>query len=357
MKTLITANIDDGQLHRLTNDLGLDIDYHPIAERDGRYSTERMKELLDGVEILVVGFEGVSAEVMDAASDLRLIACPRGGPDANVDIAAATERDIPVLYAPGRNAVSVADFTLGLILGVARHIPAGHHKLHVGEYTGRPKADSAGGGEREDVTWGIAKGSPYVELKGPELEGETVGVVGLGAIGQLVAERAAGFGVDLVGFDPFVDAEQMAEYGVEKVDLETLCERSRFVTVHCPVTDATRGLIGEDEFSLMSESTYFVNTARGAIIDQDALLAALQAGELAGAALDVYDEEPLPEDHALLDLDNVVTTPHLAGAATGVVSRHSKMVTDDIAAFLDDREPTHVANESVLQTAQQVGGD
>jgi D-3-phosphoglycerate dehydrogenase len=294
---------------------------------------------------------------MDAASELRIIACTRGGPDANVDISAATERGIPVLYTPGRNAVSVADLTLGLMLSIARHVARSHHLLRLGEFTGEPQSDTAAGGEREDVSWGVARGSPYVELKGPELEGKTLGIVGLGAIGQLVAARASGFDMDLVGFDPFVDAEQMDEWGVRKVDLEELCTQSDFVTVHCPVTEETRGLIGAEEFALMSENTYFINTARGSIIDQDALLSALRDGELAGAALDVYDKEPLPADHELLELDNVVTTPHIGGAATGVIERHSEMVTNDIAALLDGRDPTHVANDVAPQASHKAGGD
>ncbi len=357
MKALITANMNDDSLHRLEDDIGLDVEYHPIAERDGRFPPGEFIDLLDGVEVLVVGFEGVSEAVLDAGDDLRIVACTRGGPDANVNISAATERGIPVIYAPGRNAVSVADFTLGLILAAARHIAHSHHLLHTGRYTGEPESDSASGGEREDVTWGIAEGSPYVELKGPELAGKTLGIVGLGAIGRRVAERAAGFRMDLVGFDPYVDAERMADWGVAKVDLDELCRDADVVTVHTPVTESTRGLIGAEEFDLMAESAYFVNTARGAIIDQDALLAELESGTLRGAALDVYDEEPLPNDHPLLELPNVVTTPHLAGAAEEVIDRHSEMVTDDIEAILNDRTPEHVANAEVLAAEASGGGD
>ena len=210
-----------------------------------------MIELLEGVEVLVVGFEGISHRVLDAAPDLRIVACTRGGPDANVDIEAATEREIPVLYTPGRNATSVADFTVGLLIDVARHIAATHHKLHTGRHTGQPQSDSALGGEREDVTWGIARGSPYVEYKGPELAGKTVGIVGMGSIGRRVATRLAGFQVEILGYDPFVDADQMAEYGVEKVDdLDRLLAASTFVTLHVPVTDETRGLLGPAEFAI-----------------------------------------------------------------------------------------------------------
>ena len=353
MKTLVTANVDERTRQRLEDDLGLDIDYRPIAERQGRFPPDELVDLLDGVEVFIVGFEGVSEDILDAAEDLRILACTRGGPDANIDIEAATERGIPVLYAPGRNAVSVADFTIGLILAVTRNIAHSHHLLHTGTHTGEPSADSASGGEREDVTWGIAKGSPYVELSGPELEGKTVGLVGVGAIGRKVAERAAGFDVELIGHDPYVDAEEMAEYGVEKVDLDTLCERSDVVTVHATVTDETRGLIGADQFEAMSASTFFINTARGAVIDQEALVAQLAAGELAGAALDVYDEEPLPDDHELLAMDNVVTTPHLAGAADEVVDRHSQMVYDGLVALFDDEVPDYIANESVLSGSEE----
>lgn len=351
MKTLVTANFDDEQLTRLETELGLDVEYHPISEREARFSEAEMIDLLEGVEVLIVGVDGVSGAVMDAAEDLKIIACPRGGPGANVDLDAATQRGIPVLYAPGRNAVSVADFTIGLMVGVGRHIAHVHHLLHTGELTGEPAEDAAGGsGEREDVTWGEDKDSPYATFKGPELMDCTLGLVGFGAIGELVAKRAAAFDMEICSFDPYVDAEAMAEHGVEKVDLDELCRDAEFVSIHCPVTEATRGLIGEDEFALMDDETYFINTARGSIIDQDALIGALEAGDLAGAALDVYDKEPIPEGHPLLAFDNVVTTSHLAGASTGVVPRHSEMATDDIAALLAGEDPDYVVDESVLET-------
>lgn len=348
MKALVTANFDDANLNRLRDELGMTVDYRPIEERSGRLSQSELKDLLKDVDVFIVGYEGVSAELMDAAENLKIIGCARGGPDANVDIEAATERGIPVLYTPGRNAVSVADFTLGLILAAARNIARSHHQLRTGTYTGEPVSDAAGGGEREDVTWGIAKGSPYVELAGPELEGKTLGIIGMGAVGQNVAQRADGFDLEMLGVDPFVDAEAMAEHGVTKVDLDELCERSNIVTVHCPVTDETRGLISEEEFDRMPQDAYFINTARGAIIDQEALVNALRNDALAGAALDVYDQEPLPDDHLLLELPNVVTTPHIAGAANEVVDRHSAMLTDNIAAVLTGRDPEYVVNETAL---------
>lgn len=347
MKTLVTANFDSDALNQL-REMGLDIEYTPIADREGRLSEEEFQEQLQGVEVLIVGYEGVPETVIDNTETLQIIACTRGGPDANVDIEAATERGIPVLYAPGRNAVSVADFTWGEILAVMRNIAHAHHLLRTGTYTGNPQSDAASGGSREDVTWGMGQDSPYVNLKGPELEAKTIGVVGMGAVGQEVAKRAQGFEVDLVGFDPYIDADTMAEYDTEKVELDELLELSDVVTAHVPVTDSTRGLIGKEEFETMKESAYFINNSRGAIIDQDALVEQLQAGGIRGAALDVYDMEPIPNDHELLDLDNVVTTPHLAGAAEEVIKRHSDMITNDISALLNGDEPTYIANEETL---------
>jgi D-3-phosphoglycerate dehydrogenase len=347
MKTLVTANFDPYALDRL-REMDLDIEYAPIADREGRLPEAEFRKQVRGAKVLIVGYEGVPESIIDDAEELRIIACTRGGPDANVDIEAATERGIPVLYAPGRNAVSVADFTWGEILAVMRNIPHAHHLLHTGTYTGNPRSDAASGGTREDVTWGMGQDSPYVNLKGPELEGKTVGVIGMGAVGREVAKRAQGFDVDLLGFDPYIDAETMAEYDTEKVELDELLRQGDVATVHVPVTDSTRGLLGDDEFAAMKDSAYFINNARGAIIDQDALLDTLQTGGLRGAALDVYDEEPIPDDHPLLDLDNVVTTPHLGGAAEEVIERHSQMIVDDIEALLTDENPTHVANEEVL---------
>jgi len=350
MNTLITANFDPDVLASLEAELGLDISYEPISERDGRLSEEAFRQRLEGVEILIVGYEGVSESVIAEAEDLRIIACPRGGPDANVDIEAATDHGIPVLYTPGRNAKSVGDFTWGQILAVCRNIAHSHHLLHTGTYTGEPRADAAEGGSREDVTWGLGAESPYTVLKGTELAEKRVGLVGLGAVGQEVAKRAAGFEVELVAYDPFVDADEMAEYGAEKVDLDELLETSDIVSVHVPVTEATRGLIGAEEFELMKEGAYFINNARAAIVDSDAMLAALESGSLGGAALDVYDEEPIPDDHPLLDLDNVVTTPHLGGATDSVITRHSRMIKADLEAVLAGDDPAHIANEEVLDS-------
>lgn len=349
MKALVTANFSTAGIERL-NSLGLDVDFEPIEDRDSRMPLEALRERLDGVEIFVSGFEGVPAELMDAAEDLELIACPRGGPDASVDIAAATERGIPVLYTPGRNAETVADHTMGLLLGATRNICLAHHRLHEGTYTGSPKDDAAAGGEREDVTWGIGRDSPYVTLRGPELGGRTIGIVGFGRIGRRVAKRAKdGFNMDVLAYDPFVDHVEMEPFGVEKLtDLRELCHRSDVVSLHADVNDTSRDLFGLEEFEAMPDHGYFVNTARAAILQEGALVEALQNDEIRGAAVDVYHQEPVAEDDPLLQMDNVVTTPHIASASQDVIDRHTELTVQDIEAVLSGADPMHVKNPETL---------
>lgn len=356
MKLYGTANFSADGIDRLET-LGLDVEFDPIESRGGRMPVEMLKDRLQGVDIFVSGFEGVPAELMDAASDLKVIACPRGGPEASVDIGAATERGIPVLYAPGRNAETVADHTLGLLLGATRNITLAHHRLHQGTYTGSPAADAAEGGEREDVTWGIGQDSPYVKMRGPELGGRTLGIVGFGRIGRRVATRAKdGFNMDVIAYDPFVDHVEMEPYGVEKVtDLQALCRDSDVVSLHADVNPSSRDLMGPDEFAAMAEDAYFVNTARAAIIQEGALIEALQNDEIRGAAMDVYHQEPIAEDDPLLDMDNVVTTPHIASASQDVIDRHSELIVQDIEALLAGEEPMHVKNPETLDAFELQG--
>jgi len=348
MDIFITSNFSEGSIERLKS-LGFDVEFDPIENRDGRMPVETLKDRLAGVDIFISGFEGVPAELMDA-TDLQLIACPRGGPEASVDIEAATERGIPVLYAPGRNAETVADHTMGLLLAATRNIARAHHRLRQGQDTGEPKSDAAAGGEREDVTWGIGSESPYTTLRGPELGGRTLGLVGFSRIGRRVAKRASdGFGMDVIAYDPFVDHVEMEPFGVEKMtDLQNLCSQSDVVSLHAAVAPGSRNMFGPEEFAAMPDEAYFVNTARAALLEDGALVAALEADEIRGAALDVYPEEPIADDDPLLEMDNVVTTPHIASASQDVIDRHSTLTVNDIEALVEGGQPMHVANPETL---------
>ena len=208
----------------------------------------------------------------------------------NIDVAAATEAGVVVMNAPDGNTMTTAEHTLALLLALARRVPQGNASLKAGRW------------ERK-------------KFVGVELRGKTLGVVGLGRIGRVVASRALGFEMKVVAFDPFVAPEQLRETEIELAPLEEVCARADFVTVHAPLTPETRGIIGARELAMMKEGVYVINCARGGLVDERALQAAINEGRVAGAALDVFEEEPPAADHPLVALDEVVSTPHL-GAST-----------------------------------------
>lgn len=256
--------------------------------------------------VLVTEIEQVDAALLDAVGTVRFVATARGGP-ANIDLAACTERGIPVVATPGRNAESVADYTIGLILDVVRGITA---------------AD----GHLRGEGWEVDGRLPYLHYRGPELAGRTLGLIGYGAVGRAVGRRAeAGFGMRLVVHDPAVDGS---------VPLGQLLAGSDVVSLHCPRIPATAGLIGAEQLAAMRGSAYLINTAGGGMVDEDALVAALHAGTIAGAALDVFATEPLPWTSPLRDASRLVITPHLAGASTDVPAHHADLICTDLERWL-----------------------
>lgn len=306
VKALVTAEFQVDDLDDLRS-----LGYEPVHTGWGvtrrALDAAELIAALDGVEVLICEVEDVGAQVLAAAPSLKLVASCRGNP-TNVDLEAARERGVIVLSTPGRNAISVADFTMGLLLDHARRIGRSERQLRV-------------------HGWMTQGDLPYFHFRGPELDGRTLGLLGLGAIGRLVADRARGFGMLVVAFDPFVT---QAPSGVELMALDELLVHSDVVSIHCPLTPETRGLIGRRELGLMRRDAILVNTARAAVVDEGALLAVLRARDIAGAALDVFWEEPLAADHPIRELDNVTITPHVAGAADDVQRHHARMIIDDI---------------------------
>ncbi len=250
---------------------------------------EALKAALSTADaILVRSATQVDAEALTWAPKLKVIARAGVGLD-NVDIKAATQAGVMVVNAPTSNIISAAELTVSHILGLARHLQRAHASL------------SEGAWKRSSFT-------------GTELYEKTVGIIGLGRIGALVAERLKGFGVDLIAYDPYITTARAAQLGAELVELDELVARADFLTIHMPRTPETLGMIGEAQLKAMKPSAYVVNVARGGLIDEAALVAALDAGEIAGAALDVFVQEP-PADNSLTGHPKVNVTPHL-GAST-----------------------------------------
>jgi phosphoglycerate dehydrogenase-like enzyme len=267
---------------------------------------------------------------LDALPALRLIVSVRGEP-ANVDLAAATARGIPVLHAPGRNAESVAEFTIGLAIVLLRRIVSTHELVRRRVLTeDRPERIRP----RGDVIWRAADSTatvPYRAFKGPGLRSTTLGLLGLGAIGARVAGLAHALGMQVIGHDPHLTGEVP---DVARVSLEELLSHSDVLSLHARSSGAP--LIGAAELSRMRPGALLINTARATILDYGALADALRSGHLGGAALDVYPDEPLTPDDPLLELDNVVLTPHIAGASLDVVRRQWEILEAGLRALLLD---------------------
>jgi D-3-phosphoglycerate dehydrogenase len=271
------------------------------------------------VRAILVETEPVTAELMDILPNLEVIAVMRSEP-VNVDLIAATERALPVIHTPGRNAESVADFTLGLTLAMLRSIAITHHAIVSGDIT---RADSKSDqlGRVSDVIWrpdDPAEPIPYIAYKGRELSNLVIGVIGYGAVGRAVARRFLPLVREVIVVDPAVPASSISTAGYTAADLASMLPRADVVTVHARSASV---IIGEPEIALMRRGTYLINTARATVLDYEALVRALHAGHLRGAALDVYPEEPLPRTSPLLSAPGLTLTPHLAGATEEVSGR------------------------------------
>src|SRR5438132_7729237 len=277
MKILSFAPLAGPGLEKLRSFGDLEIDpwddHVPIQMHAGPDLVDR----LDGVEVVLVEADPVSADVIEAAGSLRVIGTGRGDP-VNVDIHAATRAGIPVLRAPGRNADAVAEFTIGLIFAVVRGIVASDADVRAGR-------------------WVVDDRIPQQRYRTREIAGATVGLVGCGAVGQATARRLAGLGATVIAFDPYADPKALASLGVELVDdLDSLLGRADVVSIHAAVTPETRGMLGPDEFAHMKPGAYFVNSARFGVAQEAALMDALRSGHLAGAAFDHFEGEFLPAD-------------------------------------------------------------
>jgi glyoxylate reductase len=305
-RVFVTRRLPGTALERLGAEH--EVEVWPERTPPGREELLARIEELEGLLSLLT--DPVDAELIAAAPVLRAISNYAVGTD-NVDLEAASARGIPVGNTPDVLTESTADLAVALMLGASRRLVEGDAYVRRGEWR----------------TW-----EPEL-LLGHDLHGSTVGIVGLGRIGRAVHRRLGGFGCELL----FTD-----ESG--GVTLEELLERSDFVTIHCPLTPDTRGLIGEEALGRMKETAYLVNAARGPIVDTDALARALNAGEIAGAALDVTDPEPLPVDHPLLDAPGLVVLPHIASATHATRERMADMAVDNLLAGLAGEPMPHQAN-------------
>ena len=298
-----------------------------IMEVKGPNQVPGSAELIDavpGAVILGLHFAPVGADVLAAGADLKLISVARAGLD-NVDVAAATARGIGVVAAMGRNAGAVAELQIGLILAETRNIA-------------RADASIKTGGWRKDF--------PGVRI---EIAHSTVGMVGFGHVGKIFSQRISGFGARLLAYDPYASAESLAESGVSRVDdLTALFALSDFILVQARLSPETTRFIGAEQFAAMKPSGYFLNVARSRLVDGEALYDVLAAGRISGAALDVFDDEPLPADSKWRRLDNVTMTTHFGGDTVGTRLTSARMVVSAAAEFASTSRVSRAVNAKEL---------
>ncbi len=296
---------------------GAEVEMYPM-EQD--ISEDELAAKIHGYHGLTVGMELVTEKVLSQAAHLKIVAKHGVGVD-NIDLESATKKGIYVTNAPGSNDDAVADYTFGLMLAVCRQIPLADRSTRQGQWP---------------------------RLFGHELWKKKLGIVGLGSIGKKVAQRARGFSMELLGYDEFKDEEFAEKTGLKYVSLEELLKESDFVTLHLPYTEKTRYLLEAKELSMMKPSAYLINAARGMIVEEEALARAVSEQQIAGAAVDVFAEEPVAPGHPFFELDNIVVTPHIGAYSHEAVKAMGTAVMENILAVMKKSEPPDLVNRNVL---------
>jgi len=323
-------------------------DYFPSMEM-GEWETDyptlqkrRLKVEQDGPEVEVVPdvikesgadasvltglFVPISTQLLDAMPNLRMIGLARAGKE-NINLEEATKRGILAFNVMGRNAEAVSDFSVGMMLAESRNMARAHYSI------------MQGGWQKE------FSNNDFV----PQFKGKKMGIAGFGHIGQLVAQKLSGWDVEILVYDAFADPKTIEAKGYTPVDKATLFKESDFLSVNLRLVDATKGWVDKEHLDLMKSTAYIVNTGRSGLIDLDALYDALKNKRIAGAGLDVFDEEPLPENSAWKNLDNVTLTTHIAGTTTEVLTNSPYLLMEDMRKFLDGDDPNFLLNPEVLE--------
>ena len=276
------------------------------------------------VEGIVTRLEEISREVINAAPRLKVIGRFGVGYD-NIDVQAASERKIPVVYTPGANSLAVAEHTMGLILSLAKQTVFWDKALKEKNWERRNEGQNV------------------------NLEGKTLGIIGLGNIGKRVSIMARVFGMKVIAYDPFVDADSAREVEAEMIPLDDVLKTSDFITIHAPLDEGTRELIGKDKIGLLKKGVMLVNTARGPIVDLDAVYEALNDGTLRRVALDVFPHEPPDFNHPIFTHPNFFGAPHVASLSTETLEHMSQVVAQGVIDVLNGSKPKFIVNPEVLR--------
>ncbi len=320
MRALILALFSHRHLQRLAE--RLDVTHESWMETRRLTDPEELAARIsdDAIEILVIEADFVFQEVFVEAKGLKLVGICRGT-TSHVDVESATEHGVLVVNTPGRNAQAVAEHALGLMLALARRTHTAHRYVAEGRWDNPAE--------------------PYISMRGIELAGRTLGIIGLGAIGSKLARLGCAIGMKIIAYDPYVKG---AAGGVRLTDLDEVMHKSDFVSIHVPPVPKTEGMIDAQLIGRMKGQAFLINTTGTSVVDMSALTEALRAHRIGGAAFDVFETHPLAPDSPLLALDNVVLTPHIGGATDETIERHSEAMADDVLRFVDGKRPRNLVN-------------
>ena len=320
VRALILAPFSHRHVQRLAE--RLDVTHESWMETRRLIDPEELatRILDDAIEILVIESDFVFEEVFEEAKSLKLVGVCRGT-TSHVDVGSATEHGVLVVNTPGRNAQAVAEHALGLMLALARRIHTAHRYVAEGSWNNPAE--------------------PYISMRGIELAGRTLGIIGLGAIGSRLARLGCAIGMKIIAYDPYVKS---AAKGVRLTDLDEVMGKSDFVSIHMPPVPKTEGMIDAQLIGRMKAQAFLINTTGTSVVDMSALTEALRAHRIGGAAFDVFETHPLAPDSPLLALDNVVLTPHIGGATDETIERHSEAMADDVLRFVDGKRPRNLVN-------------
>jgi D-3-phosphoglycerate dehydrogenase len=313
VRILVSDKLSDSGLKVLETAQGIEFDYKPGLNE------EQLAAVIGEYDGLIIrSGSKVTAKVIEQARNLKVVGRAGIGVD-NVDVPAASKRGIVVMNTPTGNAVTTAEHALSLLMSLARKIPQATASMRAG-------------------AWEKTK------FEGREIAGKTLGIVGMGNIGRIVADRARGLHMNVIGYDPVLSAERAASLGVELVSTDELFARADFITIHAPLTPETKNLLGAKAFAQMKTGVMVINAARGGIVDEAALVDAIKSGKVAGAALDVFLKEPLDPNHPLLKLDDVVLTPHLGASTAEAQDRVAREIAEQVVDFLKNETITNAVN-------------
>lgn len=287
--------------------------------------SDAIVEFVRDADVIITQFCPITKRVIDACKNLKIIGVLRGGYE-NVNVNYATEKNILVYNTPGRNSNAVADFTVGMMISECRNIARAHKNLKEGHW--------------------IRDYDNKVSV--PDLTGKTVGIVGLGEIGKKVARRLHGFDMEILAYDPFV--KEVPEY-ITMVTLEELMRRSMFVTLHTRLSADTERMIDSEKLGMMQKDAYLINTARSGLVDEEALYEVLAAKKIAGAAIDVFDEEPPARNYPIVTLENVTVTPHLAGGTQDAFTGSPQLLSKEMIRIFEGKSSRYIVNQDIFRDA------